>query len=185
MAATVGMCGDLGILDRQWGVIPYQGAFQSADWPMPAFGQWTEPTYGTRVVYPADAPNTPAVETAVTYEEARRLPPDGIFGYEAFEAHVGAALDVREPAHEMDRFPNTAKHYSYFSTERVAKSAAKQMAQAVPGGVTEVRPSTDGWMVALSHQPLDDAIRFEDVIDRLTRIAAQRHGRYNGWERDT
>jgi hypothetical protein len=185
-AAMVRMCGDLGIINGEWKVIAHQESFDRAAWPMPAFGQWSDPNSpGVRVDYPADAPNTSPIATIVTYEEARQLPRDGIDGYEAFELHLCMALGVPDATPEMDRNqPMTAEHYTYFSTERVAKSAAKQMLRAVPGGTAEVRRSDDEWLVMISHRPLEDRIGFDDVVDRLTRIAAQRHGSYDGWERD-
>jgi hypothetical protein len=56
------------------------------------------------------------------------------------------------------------------------------MLKAVPGSATEIRKSDDNWLVALSHRLAP--IGLDEVVDRLKRIAAQRGGDYDGWERD-
>jgi hypothetical protein len=184
-AVMIRMCGDLGIICREWEVIARPTEFDRTAWPMPAFGQWSGPDFpGVRVDYPADAPNTDPVATLVTYEEASQLPPDGIDGYKAFEAHLCMALGILDGATGSNGQPATSQHYSYFLSERVAKSAAKQMVIAVPGGTVEIRHSDDEWLVILSHGHLVDSMDIAEVTDRLTQIAIQRHGRYDGWQRD-
>ena len=59
------------------------------------------------------------------------------------------------------------------------------MLKAVPRAAAEIRKSDDNWIVVLSHGLLPAPIDFDEVIDRLKRIATQRGGDYDGWERDT
>src|SRR5205823_821848 len=124
-------------------------------WPMPSFSQWHEGTsFGIRRDYVEDAPNTHPVASRVPLEEARRLPPDRVSGYEALEVHFCQALQVplKEDRATTDPQPMRAEHYVYFRSERIAKSAAGQMLKAVPGSATEIRKSDDNWLVALSHR---------------------------------
>jgi hypothetical protein len=187
-ADLLAMCGDLGIINGAWQVIPYEGHFVRKHWPMPSFGQWYEgASFGIRLDYVEDAPNTNPVSSRVPLEDARQLPRDGVSGYEALEFHFCQALEV--PANEdratIDPKPARADHYVYFRSERIAKSAASQMLKAVPRAATEIRKSDDSWLVVLSHGLVPAPIDFDEIIDRLKRIAAQRGGDYDGWERDT
>lgn len=187
-ADLIEMCGDLGVMNGAWQVIPHRGRFAREQWPMPSFGQWHEgASFGIRLDYVEDAPNTHPVASRVPLEDARRLPPDGVSGYEALEFHFCQALKVppmEDPA-TTDAQPMRAEHYVYFRSERLAKSAASQMLKAVPGSATEIRKSDDNWLVVVSHGLLSAPIDFDEVVDRLTRIAAQRGGDYDGWERGT
>ena len=187
-ADLIAMSGDLGIMNGAWQVIPYRGRFVREQWPMPSFGQWHEgASFGIRLDYVEDAPNTDPIASRVPLEDARRLPPDGVSGYVALEVYFCQALQVplMEERATTELQPMRAEHYVYFRSARIAKSAASQMLKAVPGSATEIRKSDDNWLVVLSHRLVPAPIDFDEVIDRLERIAAQRGGEYDGWERDT
>ena len=185
-AVLIRMCGDLGILNHEWKVIPYTGFFDRREWRMPHFGQRSDPgSPGIRVEYPEDAPNTEPLMYRVTYDEARALPDDGLDGYRLVEERMADALHVRWSDPEPGGGPMLAQHFVYFPSERIAKSAAEQMRRAIPGASTEIRESDNSWLVLLTHSLAPGPISFEEIGDRLTRIAAQRHGDYDGWERDT
>ena len=185
-ALLVRVCGDLAILNNEWKVITNTGPFDRQKWGMPAFGQWAEPgVSGTRVEYPEDAPNTQPVLRRVTYDEARALPHDGVDGYQLVEERMADALHVPWSNPEVVGVPMTARHLVYFPSERIAKSAAKQMRRAVPGATTEIRASDPFWLVTLTHDVSGSPISFDEIVDRLTRVAKQRRGEYDGWERDT
>jgi hypothetical protein len=187
-AALISMCSDLGIMNGAWQVIPIKARFVREQWPMPSFGQWHKgASFGIRLDYVEDAPNTHPIASRVPREEARQLPPDGVSGYQALEVHFCQALQVpiKEERATTEPHPVSAEHYVYFRSERIAKSAASQMLKAVPGSATEIRKSDDNWLVVLSHRVVPAPIDFQAVIDRLKRIAAQRGGDYDGWERDS
>jgi hypothetical protein len=119
-ADLIAMCGDLGIINGAWQVIPYQSAFIREQWPMPSFSQWHEgASFGIRRDYVEDAPNTHPVASRVPLEEARRLRPDRVSGYEALEVHFCQALQVpvKEDRATTDPQPMRAEHYVYFRSE--------------------------------------------------------------------
>src|SRR5438132_1358587 len=187
-ADLVGMAGDMGIQTGDWKVLSHRGRFDRERWPMPPFAQWDESgSRGLRLDYVKDAPNTKPVASVVSIEEARRLPRNRVSGYKAFEVHLSRALGL--PVKAEHRPPDgrrmTAEHLTYFRSQGVAKSAANQMLKAVPGASVEVRRSGDKWLVLLSHQLMHQSLDFDMIVDRLKRIAAQRSGEYDGWERDT
>jgi hypothetical protein len=185
-AVLVTTCGDLGILEGAWQVIPDKGRFVRTEWPMPSFGQWEEgASFGMRLDYVADAPNTTPLASRIPIEAARRLPRDVVAGYKALEIDFCRALGLPiEKAPAGERKPMTADHYTYFRSERIARSAADQMLRAVIGARAEIQQSDDKWRVVLSHRLNQSTLGFDEIVDRLKRIAVQRNGEYDGWERD-
>ena len=185
-ADLVRTCGDLGIITGAWQILPHGGPFVRTEWPMPSFSRWEEgASFGIRLDYVADAPNTTPVASRIPIDVARRLPPDGIAGYKALEIHFCRALRVaieKQLAGKPE--PMAADHYTYFRSERIAKSAADQMLRAVPGARAEIQKSDDKWRVVLSHKLNQELPALDQIIELLQRIATQRNGEYDGWERD-
>jgi len=183
-AALVRMAGDLGILKGEWKILSAHGRFDRARWPMPVFGRVEEEApYGTLVDYVEGAPNTAPIEARISHRQARQLPPDGVYGYKLFEREFGRALGIALAPPTEPPATHSCDHYVYFASERVARSAAEQMTRAVPGATSEIRASNDKWLIVLRHEFANVSIGLAEVEKRLNRIAVQRHGDYDGWER--
>jgi hypothetical protein len=78
--------------------------------------------------------------------------------------------------------PLPVSHYLYFRIERAAQTVAAKLDQH--DFRTEVKPSTnkDSWLVLAQHEIHPTEARLADLRARLSRIAVEAGGEYDGWE---
>lgn len=93
-AVLVANFGDLGLIKGQWPVIFRPADWNKEEWPMPIFGRVHPITgRGFRTLYSESDLATPVWEERIPADEARQLPEDSAWGYQAVEIHLARTLD--------------------------------------------------------------------------------------------
>lgn len=96
-AVAIYRFGDLHLLEKKWPIIDHTQQLDRKDWPMPVFVR-TEPSvlgYPARywqVIHSEDDPIEVVSEKQISYEEARNLPPDSLYGAGAVESALDRLL---------------------------------------------------------------------------------------------
>lgn len=133
-------------------------------------------------------------------EEQRLLPIASIWNHEALlhyltrewrpEQDIGVPPEPRVPAappeetkaEESSDKPRHVRHYLYFTTARVGKAVAAQL--ATRGYEVTSRESADekNWLVLAEHHVRDAARELDSAREALERVAREHSGEYDGYE---
>ncbi len=182
-AVLICICGDLGLVQREWSIIGHQQPWNRTVW----FGLALE-RGGTAA---------PMREGIDQQREARLqdyLGREPLWGAGAVEIRLDTLLPRTDPAvHVEDQHPAethdtvhaepSVDHILYYHTQEAAEGVAKHLRQL--GYQVQVRTSTDGqWdVIAARAQPLSED-DFDETCDMLEELTASTGGQYDGYERD-
>lgn len=99
----VSRLGDLALQQGRWATLGVAPSWERSSWRMPAFAT-KDPITGrlAKRVYSDDDPNLLVGEEAVTSEEARNLPTDGVLGAGAVATVLDALLEGRPVWNPLD-----------------------------------------------------------------------------------
>ena len=193
-AVKIVRAGDLHLVDGTWTIIGHLRDFRRDAWPFPKFVRSDE--IGRRawvVEYAEEDPGRAIVEVPIAFGTSP-LDRDSGFGAGAVELVLTKILgggrvstdnrDAALPGGTGGRRPQWLRHFIYVPDRTTAEALAARLRR--DGFEVESRLGADeiNWLVLARHllPPGEEAL--ERASERLTGLAEQVGGEYDGWEAD-